>query len=261
MFRHILFVSILAFCTSAFAQITTLQVVGKEHYKGQNRVRLHALANQQLTAQGQNPSDFELVGVTIRAKSKRGRGQATLIVGQDQETKDVDDFGNKLLFDVTAPWAYHTLNWDLSDSPGSDAERWQMLFEGNIKVREIRLHVQPVIERVRIPYNDQLFAGNNTLFLKRELQQMGYDVRGAELSRVVLVAKSRAGRGQATLVAGRKFASTKVVEQAQGGLDFQSDRPVSYNRIRWNPNVDVRGAWQIELNGRIKVKAVIVEFK
>ena len=45
---------------------------------------------------GEDASDYELVGVSIRAKSKRGKGKATLIVGQDQQAKRVDKVGGDL---------------------------------------------------------------------------------------------------------------------------------------------------------------------
>ena len=261
MLRNILVLSVLAFCTSAFAQVETIKVVGKAHYKGTNRLALHQMANQQISAQGNNPQNYELVGVSIRAKSKRGRGTATLIVGQDQDTKTMGKVGGSAFFQITAPWAYNSYHWDLSQDPGQPAERWRMRFDGNIKVREIILHVQPRVVRVRIPYNDQLFKGSNTLTLKRELNAMGYDLRDAKLMRVVVVAKSRRGQGQAKLVVGQKFAETQTIGQAQNGLGFQSTRPKSYNRLRFRPNVRARGKWQVQLQGRIKVKAVIVDLK
>ena len=263
MIRNLLFTVILAVAGSAYGQdITTLNVAGKQEVQGQKMFRLHALANQQLQAQGEDASQYELVGVTVEAKSKRGRGQATLIVVQDQDTQRVEKFGsNDYFFEITAPWAYNTMHWDLSGQEGKAQERWRMRFNGNIKIRSIQLHVATSTKRVRIDMGGQLMTQESTIFLKRELRRMGYDVRNADLKRVVLVAKSKRGRGQAKLVVGQNATFADNVGPAQNGLGFQSERPASYNRIPFRHSGDSRGRWQIQMRGRIKVKAVIVVFK
>ena len=261
MLRNILFIAVFAFAGTAFCE-TTINVMGKNHYQGENLVRLKRLANQQLSAMGEEASNFELVGVTMKAKSRRGQGQATLIVGQDRQTKNVGRVcGDSLCFSVTAPWSYKDVSFDLSNLPGQADERWQIRFNGNIKVRGINLILASGTRRVRIPFGGELFAGENTLFLKRELRAMGYNVRNAKLRKVVLVAKSRRGRGKAELMIGQNYKPVKTVGLAQAGYGFQSERPASFNRIRWNARGRTPGAWQIHMQGRIKVKAVIVEFK
>ena len=105
--------------------------------------RLKQLAKQKLSALGEDASAYELVGVTMKAKSRRGKGKATVIIGQDQETKTVGNLGNdQMLFQVTAPWTYQTLHWDLSNAPGQPDERWQVRFKGNIKVRKYQSRVK-----------------------------------------------------------------------------------------------------------------------
>ncbi len=264
MIKNLLIITLLAFGSSAFANdLTTITVSGKDHYQGDKVLPLRALANQKLQAMGEDARDFELVGVTIEAKSKNGKGTATLIVGNDQNKQTVKEFGNNdLFFELTTPWSYNTMHWDLSGAEGQPGERWRLRFNGNIKVRSIQLHVASSTKRVRIPMGDQLFAQGSTIALKRELQQMGYDVRDARLRRVVLVAKSRAGQGQAKVLIGPNGGTAaQTVGQAQNGLGFQSNSPQSYNRLRYDFSGPTRGRWQIDLRGRIKVKAVIVEFK
>jgi len=260
MIKNILLASILAFSGSAFAE--SIQVVGKQHYQGQNMIRLRAAVNQQLRAQGESPDDYQMVGLQMKAKSKRGQGQATLIVGRDQDTKTIaKSNGGRDLFVVTAPWTYNTVNWDISNSPGDSQERWQLQLNGNIKVRGISVVVESRSQRIRIPMGGELFTQSSTLFLKRELQALGHNVRGKKLKKVVLVSKSKRGRGQAELMVGQSSMGSKNVAGSQGGLGFQNDRPASYNRVKWNLNGRTPGAWQIHMNGRIKVKAVIVELK
>ena len=106
--------------------------------------------------------------------------------------------------------------------------------------------------------NGELFTQESTIFLKRELKNMGYKVRNKKLRKVVLVAKSKRGRGQAELMIGQNYKPAKTIAMAQDGFGFQSDRPASYNRIKWRAQGNTQGPWQIHMRGRIKVKAVIV---
>lgn len=261
MLKNILLITLLAFGGTAYAE--SIQVMGKAHYKGQNNVvRLKQLAKQKLSALGEEASQFELVGVSMKAKSRRGKGAATLIVGQDQESKTVGHVGgDQALFSITAPWTYMQMHWDISDMPGLADERWQMRFRGNIKVRSIELHLSSGLKRVRIPMGGDLFTQDSAIFLKRELKDLGYNLKNKKLRKVVLVAKSKRGHGQAELQIGQKMKPMKNIDSAQGGFGFQSDRPRSYNRIKWRAQGQTKGAWRIHMRGRIKVKAVIVEFQ
>ncbi len=264
MIKNLLIAVIFAFTGSAYANdLTTLKVSGQQHINGQKVLSLHALANQKLQAMGEDASDYELVGVSVEAKSKHGKGIATLVVGQDQNKQTVEKFGGSdLFFEITAPWAYHTMHWDLSGAEGKPNELWRMRFNGNIKVRSIQLHVATATKRVRIEMGDRLMTQDSVIALKRELQRLGHDVRRADLKRVVLVAKSRAGHAQAKLVVGPNGGSAaQSIGQAQAGLGFQSNRPRSYNRIPFRHQGNSDGRWQIQMRGQIKVKAVIVTFQ
>jgi hypothetical protein len=264
MIRNLIFAAIFAFSAQALGSdnIQSLRVHGKAHYQGENLVRLKRLANQILQQQGESARDYELVGVTVRAKSRKGRGQATLIVGRDQQTKTVKRFdGGDLGFQISTPWSYNNIRFDLRQMPGQGDERWQMRFNGNIKVHSIILHIQAPVERVRIPMGGELFTQDSTIRIKQRLRDMGYgDLRDAQLKNVVLVAKSQAGRGQAELVVGQDFQPLLNVGLAPQGT-FQDNQPLTYNRLRWNVRGSGQGRWQIHMRGRIRVRAVIVEFK
>ncbi len=264
MFKNLILIAVFAFGSSAFANdLTNLKVVGQDYFQGQKVLPLHALANQKLKAMGEDAGDFELVGVTIEAKSKAGKGTATLIVGNDQDTRRVEKFGGSdIFFNITAPWAYHTMHWDLSGAEGKPNERWRMRFNGNIKVHSVQLHVATSVKRVRIPMGDALYTQDTLIGLKRTLRQMGHNVRNAQLKRVVLVAKSRAGKARARVLIGPNGATpVKVIGRAQNGFNFQSDAPRSYDRVRFTFMDPTPGRWQVDMRGRIKMKAIIVEFK
>ena len=136
MLRGILLAAIVAVSGSAFAQTQSIKVSGKERFKGTQKLRLRALTNQQLTAQGENPDHYELVGVTMKAKAKNNDSYATLIVGPDREKQQIGKAGG-LVWDISAPWTFDNMRWDLSSFPGQSDERWQMRFDGNIKIREL----------------------------------------------------------------------------------------------------------------------------
>lgn len=263
MIQNIIAIAIFALASTSFAgEITNLKVVGKDHVQGQKLYTLHAMANQQLKAMGESVQDFELVGITMEAKSRRGQGTATLMVGNDMDTRRVDKFGsNELFFEITAPWAFNTMHWDLSHNEGQPDERWQLQLNGDIRVHSIQLHVAVGTKRVRIEMGDQIMTQQSTIFIRQELERMGYDTRRADLRRVVLVAKSRAGHGQGKLQVGNNPSVTQDIEEAQNGLGFQSDRPLSYNQVLFRNTGDSQGVWQLHLRGNIKVKALIVDFK
>ncbi len=259
MFKNILMIAVMAFSYGAFAK--DIKVMGEKHSQGQEVLHLRTLANKAL--KNQNLRNFELVGVTMKAKSLHGNGKATLVVGNDQSQKNVDQFGDAIFFLVEAPWAYHTLRWNISSMPGQANEIWQIHLRGNIKIEEVKLKLRPRsnLTRVRIPMRGELLAGENTIKLRQELKKMGYQTRRDQLRRVVMVAKSRRGRASAGMQVGQNFSNAQTIGQSQNGLAFQSNLPKSYNRLAWNFRGRTPGAWQLHMKGRIKVKAVIVEFQ
>ncbi|MEM7645706.1 MAG: hypothetical protein AAF203_02240 [Pseudomonadota bacterium] len=258
MIKQLLVMSILAVSSAAFGMPTeTMTFLRSEHFKGQNTFRIKANVQRQLNQQGKDISDYKLEGITLYAKSRRGNGTATLVVGPDQRVRNVPQFGGAGAFQIDAPWAFHELEWDLAN-PGTSDERWQIRFQGNIKVKKMEVHLSRKERRIRIPMGDIELRGSNTIRIKRELRDLGYRPNRLNLRRVILVAKTRRGRGTAELFLGNDSFGTRVVDQAQNGYGFQSTNPQSYDRVRWNARGHRQGPWQLDLDGRFKVKALVV---
>ncbi len=113
--------------------------------------------------------------------------------------------------------------------------------------------------RLVLDYDDQHYRGQNTLFLKRKARQQhpGVSLRDKELISVRLVAKSRFGRGQATLTVGQTDSYPETV----GGNpdEFDNPRPYTFDRIRFNnPANSSQGRWQIQLRGNFKIRKVVL---
>lgn len=94
-------------------------------------------------------------------------------------------------------------------------------------------------------------------------QQNPYlDLRDLKLEEVILVAKSRMGMGNASLIVG----GVKGYEQNIPGhpQDFYDNGRYTYTRVKLeNPNYrdQSQGVWQIDLKGNIKVKRIILKVK
>ena len=115
-------------------------------------------------------------------------------------------------------------------------------------------------EQVEIYYGDQHFVGRDSvLYLKREImnQHPYMSLQDYDLEGVTLVAKSKMGRGQAELMVGNSSQDRGTI----GGdpRDFQSAMEYTFDRVQLN-NYSGRdnGAWQIHMDGNIKVRSVIV---
>lgn len=99
-----------------------------------------------------------------------------------------------------------------------------------------------------------------TLFLKKTLKEQypWVDSTDLELRRVVLVAKSRHGRGNAQLRVGNHLSEMYRVDGRSGR--FRNDRRDSFDRIHIsNPSRDSGGPWQIDLQGDFVVNKVVLE--
>ncbi|MCB9025874.1 MAG: hypothetical protein H6625_06125 [Bdellovibrionaceae bacterium] len=117
----------------------------------------------------------------------------------------------------------------------------------------------PQSERLVIEMGDSLYQGrDNIIYLKRELMAIypRMDFQNMELDGVRIVAKSRHGMGTAELVVGQVGKDRKRV----GGRpeDFHSNWPYTYDRVELDNYGSSMGAWQIHLDGNIKVKRVVV---
>lgn len=113
-------------------------------------------------------------------------------------------------------------------------------------------------ERLVIDLFDRVFRGQNQrIFLRQELQRNypRLDLERYDLIRVRLEAKSQAGHGQASLEVGHREKDRRGIPGNPG--DFH--RPGGhYPIILENYDDQDRGAWQIRLDGNIKVDRVVV---
>ncbi len=100
---------------------------------------------------------------------------------------------------------------------------------------------------------------SSTLFLKKALleQYPGINISDYRLQRVVVVAKSKLGRGNVQLRVGPEVTDGYRVAGDPRG--FFSDHPRSFDRVRINnPFGDSWGPWQLLLNGNFKVRKVVL---
>lgn len=110
--------------------------------------------------------------------------------------------------------------------------------------------------QIELDMGNQLFQGQNTLFLKKEIKKRYPRIRfeSWDLQRVVLVAKSKGGRAQAFLKVGRFDSRVEVID----GNRFDFNNRGGFHRIPFEAPRRDNGNWQIELQGQVKVKKVII---
>ena len=118
-------------------------------------------------------------------------------------------------------------------------------------------------ERFVLDFNDSHIRGHKgeaaTIFLKRSLKEQypWVHVSDLELKKVVLVAKSKKGRGGAGLRVG-KWA-TDMYEVGGGPRSFHDKGRHSFARVTfWNPSRSSRGPWQLGLRGNFIVRKVVL---
>lgn len=101
--------------------------------------------------------------------------------------------------------------------------------------------------------------GLETILLKQEIKAMypHINLQDLTLDGVMLMAKSKHGQGEATLIVGQSASYPARI----GGrpADFHVDSMRSFSRVQIpSPTRFSEGKWQIETKGNVKVKAVIV---
>lgn len=251
-------------------------LLDETHFNGQNLIHIRNQVAQKLKAQGLNIKDYSLAGVTLRAKSFKGNGKATLIVGQDSSTRNVGesisplgnifgDFGSNIAWMDKGGKTFHKIVWDLGNNPGTNQEVWQIQFNGNIKVDFMEVHLQSSLEKVRINLKDEIYgsapnAVADKVQLKKELQDLGYKPAQFALRAVRVIGKSAQGKGKAELVVGNKSYGALKLDDAKPGYSFQDTDAKSYDRAEWTTVNETapNNAWQVRFNGRNRVKAVVV---
>lgn len=117
-------------------------------------------------------------------------------------------------------------------------------------------------DRFVLDYNDSHIRSHRgepaSLLLKKALrnQYPWVEVGDLELRRVVLIAKSRQGRGKAQLRVGHRMSDMYLVDDGSG----RRDRRDSFDRVVFrNPSFDSDGPWQIDMLGNFVVNKVVLE--
>ncbi len=118
-------------------------------------------------------------------------------------------------------------------------------------------------ERYVLDFDDSQIRGFHrepaTIFLKRALkEQYPYvNIKQMELRKVVLVAKTKRGRGGAELRVGQD--RTNNYQVYGNPWDFKRSSRHTFDRVRFdNPARDSRGPWQMDLWGNFVVRKVVL---
>jgi hypothetical protein len=230
-----------------------------EHMRGLNTIKLKQKLKQQYP--GIVPQRLKLAGVKVVAKSKKGHGQVSLIVGQDISYAETID-GNPYDFHDNSAYTYDRIK--IMNPSYDSMGKWQLELQGNIKVKKVVLLLKKRQRNntVKINLYDQHLRGFNVLKIKQLIKQQNtrLDLQQMELQKVTLVAKSKQGRGEASLVVGQDIGYPEVI----GGSPrtFHSMNPRSFDIVTlYNDSFSSKGKWQVELQGNIKVKEIIVTMK
>lgn len=111
-------------------------------------------------------------------------------------------------------------------------------------------------ERLILEYGDQ-HLNRSVIRLRQELRQAypHIDLRDMELVRVRMVAKSRHGRGLASLNVGQVFKDEHIV--AGSPAEFFDPAPRTFDRFILQNDGDSRGVWQIDLRGNFIVRRIV----
>ncbi|BHH85396.1 hypothetical protein [Desulforhopalus sp. 52FAK] len=118
-------------------------------------------------------------------------------------------------------------------------------------------------ERYVIDFNDSHIRGHRgekaTIYLKKSLKAQYPWVRisDLELEKVVLVAKSKMGRGGAGLRVGRWTTDMYGVDGSP--RHFHEKGRYTFDRVKfWNPSKNSNGPWQLEIKGNLIVRKVVL---
>ena len=118
-------------------------------------------------------------------------------------------------------------------------------------------------ERYVIDFNDSHIRGHRgekaTIYLKKSLKAQYPWVRlsDLELEKVVLVAKSKKGRGGAELRVGKW--STDMYGVDGEPRQFHERGRYTFDKVRfWNPSKNSNGQWQLGLKGNLIVRKVVL---
>lgn len=121
-------------------------------------------------------------------------------------------------------------------------------------------------ERYVIDFGDSHIRGHKgevtTVFLKKCLKEQypWLDLKKSNISKVVLVAKSKKGKGSAQLRVGDRMTSMYQIKGSS--RSFRDGRKSSFDHLVFkHPSGNSRGPWQMNLQGNLIVKKVVVEIE
>lgn len=114
--------------------------------------------------------------------------------------------------------------------------------------------------RLVLDFQNQIFRQHSQIKLKQEIKRQypNFNFQKFDLVRAVLVAKSKRGYGQAYLKVGPFESRTETIDGNR--YDFHSNN--NYQRTIFTaPRPNDRGVWQIHMQGKIKVKRIVIVAK
>ncbi len=235
-----------------------LDLNGREFNSGQGEttVALKALIQQRYGNQDLERED--LIHVAVMAKSQFGRGNMSLLVGRELG-RPVQVAGNPLQYARPGGFRQYILA-----HPGRDpAGVWQLKLTGNIKIDRIVVVVRDKAQRFALDLNGQEFNSGqreDTIALKQLIQRRygNVDLRGLDVTRVSVMAKSRAGQAQMKLLVGQRQSPAQRIAGNQ--RDYMLPGRF-HNYIFQSPGRDSGGVWQLKIQGNVKVDRIMVEVR
>lgn len=216
--------------------------------------------------------NLELKSVNVVAKSKgkkshrrarSGKATLSLIVGQKSSPQKLVP-ASPYHFQNESSYTYNKIS--IKNPSYSDQGQWQIKTNGNIKVKSIVLvvakKIQQKVKKIVIPMYGQHTKKLSVLKLKQLIKKQNpkINLQSAKLKKVTLIAKSKQGSAQATLIVGQ---SPNYPELVQGKLrGFHSSAPRSFSPVDLqNTTGSSQGKWLVELKGNIKVKEIMIILK
>ncbi|MGE0174874.1 MAG: hypothetical protein AB7T49_18930 [Oligoflexales bacterium] len=232
--------------------------------RGTNFIRLKQQLRQQHGIDPQELRDEDLIGITLVAKSRNGRGIAALRVG-DALSRTARVQGYARSFKSNHISTYDKINFENPSRGGQGTSPWQIQIQGHIKVKGIIVYLSRrggdnQGRDIELDFNGEYFEGKNTLSLRREIERkLGTDTKNLSLSSVTVLAKSRDGEGGVSLQVGQEETRVEYIDG--NSQDFESDSARTYFNVPLaNPS---RGggseeSWQLHLDGDIRILKIIV---
>jgi len=238
------------------AERFVLDLNGREYnsQQGEDTIPLKAMIRQKYG--DQDLEDADLVRVAVVAKSQFGRAQLSLLVGTDLSRPEIIQ-GSPQEYARPGGFARY-----LFASPGREsAGVWQLKLQGNVKIERIAVVVRDKTKRFALDLRGQEFNSGqreDTVALKALIQRQygNVDLRGLDLTRVTVMAKSQMGRARMSLLVGNQFSQPQLIR----GNPRDYFLPGRFStHIFASPGRDPAGVWQLKIQGNVKIDRILVE--